>query len=120
MISGRKSSTIQLKKFCGKCCRVYAAHVLEAVENDAPRLEGFMCCKNSRMFSLMRFQGLLQRGTSTSQLNLCLEQTSVQDTLQDEHTRVARAEDAAARVVGKELYQVKCVPLGSVITRSCS
>ena len=40
MISGRKSSAINLKNFGMKCCRVYAAHVLEAVENDTPRSEG--------------------------------------------------------------------------------
>ena len=31
---------MQLNKFYGKGCRVYAAHDLEAVENDTPRLEG--------------------------------------------------------------------------------
>ena len=41
VISGRQSSAIQLKNLCGKCCRVYAFHVLEEVENDTPRLEGF-------------------------------------------------------------------------------
>ena len=38
---------------------------------------------------------------------------NVQDTLQDEHTRIARAEDVAARVVGKEVYHDECVSLGS-------
>ena len=32
---------MQLKKFYGKGCRVYVAHVLEAIEYDTPRLEGF-------------------------------------------------------------------------------
>ena len=41
MISRGKSSTLQLKKFYGKCCRVHATHVLEAIEYDTPRLEGF-------------------------------------------------------------------------------
>ena len=41
MIFGRKSSAIQLKKLCGKCCRVYATHALEETKNDTPRLEGF-------------------------------------------------------------------------------
>ena len=41
VIFGRKSSAMQLKKFYGKGCRVYAAHVLKAVEYDTPRLEGF-------------------------------------------------------------------------------
>ena len=33
VISGRQSSAMQLKKFCGKGCRVYEAHVLEVAEN---------------------------------------------------------------------------------------
>ena len=37
----RQISAIQLKKFCRKGCRVYAAHVLEATENETPRLEDF-------------------------------------------------------------------------------
>ena len=41
MIYGRKSSAMQLKKFYGKGCRVYAADVLEVAEYDTPRLEGF-------------------------------------------------------------------------------
>ena len=41
MIFGRKSSAMQLNKFYGKGCRVYATHVLEAAEYDTPRLEGF-------------------------------------------------------------------------------
>ena len=41
VIYSRQDSTMQMKKFCGKGCRVYATHVLEATENDTPRLEGF-------------------------------------------------------------------------------
>ena len=32
---------MQLKKCCRKGCRVYAARVLEAAENETPRLEDF-------------------------------------------------------------------------------
>ena len=32
---------MQLKKFRGKDCRLYAACVLEATENETPRLEDF-------------------------------------------------------------------------------
>ena len=41
VISGRKASTMQRKKFYGKDCRVYAAHVLEATNNYTPSLGGF-------------------------------------------------------------------------------
>ena len=39
VISGRKYSAMQLKKFYGKSCRVYATHVLEATKNEDPKLE---------------------------------------------------------------------------------
>ena len=48
VISRRKSSPMQLKKFYGKGCRVYAAHVLEATEYDTPRLEGFYMLQKFR------------------------------------------------------------------------
>ena len=41
VISIRQISAMQLKKFCRKGCRLYATHVLEAMENETPRLEGF-------------------------------------------------------------------------------
>ena len=37
----RQISTMQLKKFCRKGCRLYATHVLEATKNETPRLEDF-------------------------------------------------------------------------------
>ena len=37
----RLLSTMQLKKFCRKVFRLYAAHVVEATENEIPRLEDF-------------------------------------------------------------------------------
>ena len=46
VISRGKSSAMQLKKFYGKGCRVYATHVLEAAEYDTPRMEGFICYRN--------------------------------------------------------------------------
>ena len=41
MISVRNFSVMQLKKLCRKGCRLYAAHVLEAAEDQTPRLEDF-------------------------------------------------------------------------------
>ena len=41
VISVRQVSAMQLKKFCRKGCKLYAAHVLEVVENDTPRLEDY-------------------------------------------------------------------------------
>ena len=37
----RHISTMQLNKLCRKGCILYATHVLEAVENETPRLEDF-------------------------------------------------------------------------------
>ena len=41
VISGRKSSAMQLKNIYGKGFRVYATDILEATEYDTSRLEGF-------------------------------------------------------------------------------
>ena len=41
VISVRRIPAMQLKKCCSKGCIGYAAHVLEAVENEIPSLEGF-------------------------------------------------------------------------------
>ena len=46
---------MQLKKICTKGCRVYVDHVLEEVENDTPRLEGFHVLQEFRNFFLMKF-----------------------------------------------------------------
>ena len=74
VISVMQISAMQLKKFCRKDFQLYAAHILEATENETPRLEELMCCRNSGMCFLMRFQGFLQKETLISQLNLCQEQ----------------------------------------------
>ena len=41
VISVRQVSTMQLKYFCRKVCRLYVAHVLEAMENETPKLEDY-------------------------------------------------------------------------------
>ena len=41
VISVRQISAMQLKKFCRKGFQLYAAHILEAIENETPRLEDF-------------------------------------------------------------------------------
>ena len=41
LISVRQISAMQLKKLYRKGCRVFVAHVLEAIENETPRLEEF-------------------------------------------------------------------------------
>ena len=41
VISVRQIPAMQLKKFCRKGCRVYAAHVFETAENETIRLEDY-------------------------------------------------------------------------------
>ena len=41
MISARQISAMQLKKFCRKGFQLCATHILEATENETPRLEEF-------------------------------------------------------------------------------
>ena len=76
VISSRKISAMQPKKFCGKSCRVYATRVLEAAGNDTPRLECFHVGQGPR---------------------------------------ISREDDAATRIVEKEVFQSKYVPVGSTI-----
>ena len=65
---------MQLKNLCKKGCRLYAADVLEAAENETPRLEDFHVLQEFMDVFLMKFEGLLQRETFILQLTLCLEQ----------------------------------------------
>ena len=46
---------MQLKKLCGKSSRVYATHVLEAIENEAPRMEDLHVLQEFRDVFLMKF-----------------------------------------------------------------
>ena len=48
VISVRQISTMQLKKFCRKGCQLYAAHILEATENETPRLEDYQVLQEFR------------------------------------------------------------------------
>ena len=41
VISVRKVSAMQLKKLCRKGCQLYAAHILEASDDETPRLEDY-------------------------------------------------------------------------------
>ena len=66
---------MQLKKFYGKGRRVYAAHVLEVVENDTPRLEGFHMLQEFRNVFPDEIPGLPpKRETLILQLTLFQEQ----------------------------------------------
>ena len=49
---------MQLKKSCRKGCRVYAAHVLDATENQTPRLEDFHVLQEFRDVFLDEIPGL--------------------------------------------------------------
>ena len=48
VISMRHISAMQLKKFCRKGFQLYAAHIVEAVENENPRLEDFQVLQEFR------------------------------------------------------------------------
>ena len=39
--------------------------------------------------------------------------TIFQDTLQNEYTRIIRAENAIAIIIGKKVHKAKCVSMGS-------
>ena len=50
VISVRQISTMQLKKFCRKGFQLYADHIVEATENETPRLEKFQVLQEFRDF----------------------------------------------------------------------
>ena len=68
VISVRHISAMQLKKFCRKGCSLYAAHVLEAAENETPRLEDFHVLQEFRDVFPNEIPGLPLKGTLTLQL----------------------------------------------------
>ena len=55
MIFVRQILAMQLKKFSRKGCRLYAAHVLEATENETSRLEDFHVFQEFKDVFLMKF-----------------------------------------------------------------
>ena len=57
-----------------KGCRLYAAHVLEAMENETPRLEDFHVLQEFKDVFPDEVQDVLQRGKLIIQLTLFLEQ----------------------------------------------
>ena len=67
----RHISTMQLKKCYRKGCRVYATHVLEAMENETIRLEDYPILQEFRDVFPDEIPGLSPRRTLNSQLNLC-------------------------------------------------
>ena len=48
MISVRQVSAMQLNKFCRKGCQLYATHILEALEDETPRLEDYQVLQEFR------------------------------------------------------------------------
>ena len=55
VISIRWISAMQLKKFYRKVCQLYAAHILEEIENETLGWRTFTYCRNSGMCFLMIF-----------------------------------------------------------------
>ena len=54
---------ISMRQLCQKGCRLYAAHVLEEIENETPKLEDYPVLQESKDVFLMRFRYFLQRDT---------------------------------------------------------
>ena len=74
MVSVRQISAMKMKNFCGKGCRLYAAHVLEVTKNETPRLEDFHVLQEFRDVFPDEIPGLPLKRTLISQLILCQEQ----------------------------------------------
>ena len=68
----RPISAMQLKKLCRKGCQLYADHILEALENETPRLEDFHVLQEFMDVFPGEIPGLRpKRGTLIKQLKLC-------------------------------------------------
>ena len=61
VISVRQVSAMQLKKFCRKGCQLYEAHILEASEDETPRLEDFHVLQEFRDVFPDELPGLLPK-----------------------------------------------------------
>ena len=57
----RHISAMQLKKLCRKGFQLYAAHILEAIENETPRLEDFHVLQEFRDVFLDEIPGILPK-----------------------------------------------------------
>ena len=100
---------MQLKNLCRKGCQLFAAHILEETGDETPRLEDYQVLQEFKDVFPDEIPGIPWFHNWT-----CARSgTSVQGTLQDEYTGNVRIEDTTARVVGKEVYPIECVSLGS-------
>ena len=79
---------MQLKKFYGKGCRVYAAHILEATEYDTPRLEEFNVLHKFRNVLLDEILGLPPK----SDINFTIELVAGKATMSKTPYRVSTLE----------------------------
>ena len=61
VISVRQISAMQLKKFCRKGCQLYVAHILDATENETPRLEDFHVLEEFRNLLPDEIPGIPQK-----------------------------------------------------------
>ena len=113
MISIRNNSAMQLKKFCGKGSRVYATHVLEAIENETPWLEDFHVLQEFRDVFLDEILGLPPKRDIDFTIELVSGETQVSKT----PYRMSTPEMLELKMKLQEFFEKKymrpCVSLGS-------
>ena len=62
VISVRQVSAMQLKKFCRKGYQLYAAHILELIRDETPRLEDYQVLQEFKDVFLDEIPGLPPKG----------------------------------------------------------
>ena len=62
VISMRRISAMQLKRFYRKGCQLYVAHILEETEDETPRLEDYQVLQEFKDVFLNEIPGLLPKG----------------------------------------------------------
>ena len=105
VISRWKYSVMQLKTFYGKGCKVYVAHVLEAIEYDTPILEDFHVLREFRNVLPDEIPGLPPKSDIDFTIELVLGKAPVSKT----PYRVSTTEMIELKVQLQELLEKRHV-----------
>jgi hypothetical protein len=108
----REISTLQLKRSFRKGCQIYASHMEEPTKDKEPSLEDYPVLKEYEdVFG--EFLGFPPKRDIDFSIDLIPGASpSVQNSLQNEHTRAERVADAARRIVEEGVHMPKCLTLG--------
>ena len=109
----RQISVMHLKKFFRKGFQLYAAHVLEATEDETPRLEDFHVLQEFRDVFLDEILELPPKRDIYFTIELVQGTTPISKASYRMSTReMLKLKMQLQELLGKVVYQAKCVPMG--------